>query len=464
MDKASLYKIILIISCVGSLSACTLTLNKAMQGYEKGDYIASIQVITAKLDQKQGYPRDALKKSWMNAIDLSLNQLENLPNNTLDQKLQRLEKIYQARQLVNTGFYASEFSSFVQRYPLNQIQLDIAKLYYEKGNTIGLIDTDSYRLKAEMYERGLHYTNYLDMQSLATKYRKEYSTRRAEEYYSYALGAVKAKDYKAASEYFTQALTAYGNYGDYKDARQQFLKYDKMWRAIEAERLFLQATVKEKNALYKADYRGVSSLYNEAAQIYKPYGDYKNALNLAQLARSKSMITVSYSIHQDRGEDYCGSLYSQRLSERFKSRVESKFGSYPFKLTNSYGANIQINIDYAAYFKEGRQEERNQVQSVLSAQGVENKFNQRTESKRNEYELRASVSARGDLRWDKNITKQVESEQHRIIYTGNVPDGYRDKTEGALKDRNGLCLELITAFERDMDYVFDDIVRQAMRL
>lgn len=464
MAKIKLLKIISILFVVSILPACAVTLDQARQGYDRGDYVASIKVITSKLDQKQEYPRDSLKKSWLNVIHLSLNQLEQLPTNTIDQKIQRLEQINKARELVSGGFYAGEFTGFTQRYPLEQLNLDIAKLYYQKGNNIGLNTTESYRTKAEAYEKGLNYAEYLDMRSLAGKYRKEYSTRLAEEYYKYGLDAVRVKNYKSASEYFSKAITIYANYGEYKDARQQFVKYDKLWRTESAANLFSQAVTKEKLAVRKVDYRDVASLYSGAAKVYQPYGDYKNAGSLATAARNKSMITINYNIHQDRGDDYCGSFNSQRLSERFKSKVEAKFGNYPFELTNSYSADVTINIDYSANYKEGRLDERNQVQSIVNAQGTVMKFNQRTESKKNEYELKAEINSKGDLRVNKSLSRYVESEQSKIVYTGNVPDGYRDKTEGTLKDRNGLCSDLISDFERDLDKALDDISRQAMRL
>lgn len=462
MAKKNFLKIISVIFFLCILSACTL--KQAMQGYEKGDYVASIQVITNKLNQKQGYPRDSLKKSWLNVIDLSLNKLESLPANTLDQKIQRLEKIYQARQLVGSGFYANEFSGFNQRYPLQQINLDLAKLFYEKGNSIQLLTTESYRVKAEAYETGLQHANYLDMASLAAKYRKEYSTRLAADYYQLANQSAKLKNYKTASEYFSKALTAYKSYGEYKDARSQFDKYNKLWRTEEAASLFEKAALKERVATRKVDYREVARLYSEAADVYIPFGDYKNAAGLAKVARNKSIITVAYSIHQDRGDDYCGSAYSQRLSERFKAKLEAKFKGYPYQLTNSMNSDIKINIDYASYFKEGRLEERNQVQSIVDAQGSVWKFNQKNESRKNEYELKADIYTRGHLRINKSVSKQKDSEQINVIYSGNVPAGYKNKTEGSLKDRNGLCLDIIGDVERELDYALDDIARQALRL
>lgn len=462
MTQKNFLQIVTVIFIVCFISACTL--NQALQGYEKGDYIASIQVITKKLDQKQGYPRDSLKQSWINTINLSLNKIENLPAHNVEQKIARLEKIYQARQLVGNGFYANEFAGFNERYPVQQIYLDIARLYYEKGNSIQLLTTESYREKAEAYEAGLRYADYSNMSNLAAQYRKEYATRKAEEYYQQALQQVRVKSYRLASEYFAKTLAIYEKYGDYKDARQQYIKYDKLWRTDEAARLFSQASLKEKSAIRKTEYRDVAALYGEAAKIYQPYGDYKNAASLETAFRNKGLITVSYNIRQDRGEDYCGSFYSHRLSERFKSKLETKFRAYPFRLSNSYRTDININIDYSAYFKEGRLEERNQVQSIVNAQGVVMKFNQRTETRKNEYELKVDISSRGDLSVNRRVNKQVDSTQNKVVYTGNVPDGYRDKTEGSLKDRDGLCQDIIAEVERDIEYALDDIARQALRL
>lgn len=462
MAKQKLLKLTSVIFIISLLPACTL--NQAMRGYDNGDYIGSIKVITNKLDQKQEFPRNSLKQNWLNTIHLSLNQLENLPTYTYDQKIQRLQKIYEARLLVGSGFYANEFDSFNQRYALKQIYLDLAKTYYEKGNSIQLLTTDSYREKAEAYEGGLKYGNYLDTGVLAAKYRKEYSTRLAEDYYQTAQKMVLSKNYKAASEFFSKALSVYANYGDYKDSRQQFTKYNKLWRTEEAERLFQLAASKERSAMRKFDYREVARLYGDAAEVYRPYGSYRNAEGLASAARKKSIITVSYTIRQDRGEDSCGTSYSRQLSQRFKSKIEDKFRAHPYQLTNSYSSNVHINVDYSAYFKEGRLEERNQVQSVVNDQGVTTRFNQRTESRKNQYELNAEIRARGDLSVSRNIREQAESEQIKTFYTGSVPSGYKNKTEGSLKDRNALCSDVIVKIEREIDYALDDIARQALRL
>ena len=141
MGKTFLAKICCIVFCVSTLTACTL--NKAMQSYEKGDYLSSIRIVTNKLNEKQEYPRNSLKKSWLESVHLSLSRIENLPNVSIDQKIKRLETIYQARYLLDAGFYRNEFTAFNQRYPMPSLKLDMAKLYYQKGNAIQLNTTEN---------------------------------------------------------------------------------------------------------------------------------------------------------------------------------------------------------------------------------------------------------------------------------------------------------------------------------
>nr|WP_174507045.1 hypothetical protein [Acinetobacter sp. Marseille-Q1620] len=462
MYKNFLKKAIFSLFLISILSACTL--KKAVRSYENGDYISSIRIVTDRLDEKRDYPRNSLKKSWLNTVYLSLNKIENLPDNSLEQKIQRYEEIYQARNLVGTGFYSNNFTAFNQRYPMPQLKFDIAKLYYEKGNNIKTIVTDNYREKAEAYQNGLKYANYLDMASLAAKYQKEYSSRLASDYYQSALTAVKMKNYKDASENFQKASNAFSNYGSFKDSQQQFVKYDKLWRSEEAEQFFSQAISKDRSATRKADFREAAKLYNDSYEIYLPYGIYKNSVSLRAISKRKGTVNIGYSINQDRGDDSCGSSYSDSLSKRIKRTIEDRFKSYPFELSPIRSADIQLYFDYRTRFQRGNLEQSNQVQSIVDPQGKTVKFNQHNESRRNQYEITMNIEAMGDVQMRKRISKETSSEENKVFYSGAVPQGYRDKTQGSLKNQSDSCLEIISDLEREIDYVLDDIAEQGMRI
>ncbi|TCM63283.1 hypothetical protein EC844_1214 [Acinetobacter calcoaceticus] len=462
MLNLRILRVVSIVCFVVILSACTL--KKATQNYQQGDYIASIKTITDRLNQKQDYPRSALKKSWLDTVHLSIHKIESLPAMSLEQKIERLEKIHQARLLVGSGFYANAFETFNQRYPMVQLKLDIAKLYYEKGNRVQLITTESYREKAEAYQTGLEFAQYADMLDLAIKYRKAYSTRLAEDFYREAQLDVKNKDYKNASQNFSKAVDAYRAYGKYKDAQALFVKYDQLWRADAAAQFMSQAASKEKSAKLKGDFRTVAKLYSEAVAVYQPYGAYKNAASLAATAKNKGMIHIAYTLDQERGEDQCGSAYHQRLSERFKTKIQDRFKSYPFTLSTSGASDVHIYIDYQTYYKAGKLEERNQVQSIVDQQGKEFKFNQRNEYRLNQYEIQIEIESKDGVRLRKRISKDAQAELDKTFYSGLVPEGYKNKTIGALKEQQELCLGVISEVEREVETVLDQIAQQSLKI
>lgn len=463
MGKTFLAKICCIVFCVSTLTACTL--NKAMQSYEKGDYLSSIRIVTNKLNEKQEYPRNSLKKSWLESVHLSLNRIENLPNVSIDQKIKRLETIYQARYLLDAGFYRNEFTAFNQRYPMPSLKLDMAKLYYQKGNAIQLNTTENYRQKAEAYQTGASYADYLDIAKLATRYQFEYATRLAGDYYQSGLLQVRIKNYQAASEDFAKASEAYAAHGKYKDAAQQFSKYDQLWRTEKASQLFLEASQKEKSARYKVDFREISTLYQDANTIYSPYGRYKNSADLARTAAQKGLVRVAYFIDQEKGDDRCGKYSSERLSERFEQEIKTAFKAAPFTLLDRRSdADIVVYFDYSSYYSEGRPEKNNQVQSVLDHQGQVFKFNQQTEFQKNKYEIRLIIESKGAVGLRKVISLEDETEQSKVFYSGDVPAGYRNKSTGTLKKQDELCQGLTDDLERQVNRVLDDIVNRAKRI
>lgn len=463
MGKTFLAKICCIVFSVSTLTACTL--NKAMQSYEKGDYLSSIRIVTNKLNEKQEYPRNSLKKSWLESVHLSLNRIENLPNLSIDQKIKRFETIYQARSLLDAGFYRDEFTAFNQRYPMPSLKLDIAKLYYQKGNAIQLNTTESYKQKADAYQTGASYAEYLDMSKLATRYQFEYATRLAGDYYQSGLLQVRIKDYQAASEDFAKASEAYAAHGNYKDAAQQFSKYDQLWRTEKASELFLQASQKERSARYKVDFRDIAKLYQDANSIYKPYGNYKNAADLAGTATQKGLVRVAYFIEQEKGDDRCGKYSSERLSERFAQELNTAFKAAPFRLMDRRSdADIVVYFDYSSDYSEGRPEKNNQVQSVVDHERQVFKFNQRTEFQKNKYEMRLIIETKGAVSLRKAISLENETEQSKVFYSGDVPAGYRNTTTGTLKNQDELCQGLTEDLQRQVNRVLNDIVSQAKRI
>lgn len=449
----------------GMLLACSTTIGRATDRYNQGDYIGAIQEVTMKLDQKQSYPMNTTKIQWLDTVHQALRGIEAMPANGLDQKMARLERIYQARLLVGKGFYQNEFVGFNDRYPMSSLKQDIAQLYYEKGTLNTGKTTQDYLYRAQTFERGLSYAEYKDIAALAKKNRFEYSKNRAEEHYQDGLSYLKTKEYQLASEAFKQSQQVYSAYGQYKDAQVLAAKYEKIWRTAAAETQFNTATQLMKNARSKADYREVAAEFAKVKSIYAQYGDYKNTNALYTSTYQKGRIYVAYSIDKVKGIDSCGSFRDDDISTHLINALNKQFSTYPYSLsTSKHNADFVIDIEYRNETETSRLDKNTKAQSWVSKEGKEYKFNQQTEHQSNSFTMRIDIDTRGSISSRDQVKLSSSSAYEQIKYTGDVPSGFKNSHSGELLKERALCKETFDDLDRKVKNVFYDIERKARRL
>ncbi len=453
------------LSLLTVLLACTTTSERAAERYQRGDYVGAIREVTYKLDEKKSYPRSSLKKEWLETIHSSIQNIENMPIATLDQKIIRLETVLKARLLTNSGFYSDEFAHFNRYYPMDELKLTIAKLYYEKGTTNQGKTTSDYLYRVEAFAKGLEYAPYKDMEALLKSNRFEYSKSLASDYYVEGQRYVKEKDYERASTAFEKAQSAYSNYGQYKDASELAKKYEKIWRTNAAEVQLIQANKRMEQARTKADYRNAAQEFKKVIDIYSQYGDYKNSRTAYNSARQKGRLNVAYTLDKVRGSNSCGTFSRDDLDKRLEALITKRFSTYPYAIVSSKAsADFIIDISYRNNFEEGKLNKKQQKQSWVDDAGKEHAYVHNSETQENTFDMRIDIETRGDLHSTDSEKFSSSSSYEKHSYTGDVPSNVRNSSKGTTRNNQELCSDTLSDVERKVGNILSDIERKSRRL
>lgn len=429
--------------------------------YEKGDYVSSVERITKTLDKDGKLPSESTTKKMFtliqNSIDAQEAILYEVPDTLYQEKITEYLKVRKIRALLDKKFYSPYFQSFLEKHA--EVDLEIAKQYYAYGNSIIPQKISDYKEKATLFKDGLYYAEYKDMRQLMEENAFKYADLSAEESYLQGQAAVKVQDYKTASEKFSFAYNIYKNYGEYKDSRTLFLKYDELWRNIQAQEYYSEAQRIEGGFIghiKKADYRKAADFYQKAYDVYEPYGDFKSSYNKWKENENKGRVFVYISVDKE-----IGSSQNWDVEAEMIRIVQSHFSDSFFEMTsNSALADVKLSITYESDYEEYEWDE---AREMLDYYG--NEYTEIKEFFENKYQLDVKIRISTKEFSDVDFVSLKVGSSSVEVFRDDDFGHYFQSSDGYEKSENELLRETISGAETRLSstlYSFYTRVKQEL--
>lgn len=451
-------KLQVILSITLLLAACSSTYKVAEKQYETGNYVDAISTVTTSLDTSNSIPLDKAVTIINNSVTQLEKQLDQLPDNDYEGKVIAYKKLYQVKQLLSQKNYSHKFATFNTTYPMEQIKTAIAEQYYLKAKTIQPITPADYQRKINLYQQGLLYNNYKNMQTLLKESQYNYTQLTADDYYQQALNAVKAQQYQSATTYFQKAQDAYKQYGTYKDSQELLAKYDRIWRETAAQQYLLQANKIVADAQHKKDHREASEYFQKAYQSYSTYGNFKNSKELSERQQQLSLIPVYYSATNSGNSIDINYLIGHMLNKYFSS------GDFR-RAENDQKRDFYIKVTYTDGVKNN-----DRIIGVENIQENEYTRCQRTTKLLERiYTIRGSIKVDGKIHYSKSFEIATPSS---LVYTyqqcnplmpsHNKQRGENINSDGTLKSVEMLAKQASNQLEDLLKTEFRKIQQNAL--
>lgn len=235
----------------------------------------------------------------------------------------------------------------------------------------------------------------------------------AKEFYEQGKNFVQMQSYKEAAEAFQNAALVYKPLGKYKDSDNLFSHYDKVYRTNEAEDSYQKGERLAVFAISRFQYRQIAAYYNTALSIYSRYGKYRDADVKAYTYANRGRVKV-----------YCWPYEYQQILKQVTN------GDYISFVYSSSDADVSIDISSTEDFTD-----RDKSITNESKTKKEKKYNVKTKTIQNKLILNTEIMVKGLLHYYNSFTVEETSSKVSYSYSGNVPKGYRNHTEGYLKSR-----------------------------
>ncbi|RKS85181.1 hypothetical protein DES39_1690 [Orbus hercynius] len=416
----------------------------AQDAYKEGQYVESIELAALSVEEKGESKLDAADLEEFRTLVGNVmahyeNQLLTANRTDYASRINSYEALLQIKNRLSNRFYSQQVYFFNNKYDIKQLRQVIAEEYYVYGNSIDAKDGDSYRLKTNLYRKGLEQYNYKDIEALYNKTNKKYMQVAAKEYYDKGTILAESGLYQYAAESFASASEVYKPLGKYKNSDELFVVYDKKYRAIEAGKLYQQAEAIRKSATTHAEYREIAQLYHDAGEIYQPYGDYKGSAKLFEQYQQKGQLRIYFP----------PSKYSQLIQANLKD-------DYIKFVTNPSTADLVINIKEQSRYRElppdisKKAMSENLVEKTINetnADGVTQSkdvyktyyYNLQTTVLENTFELTTDIDVSGIYRYKDSDQIRKSSSMTKYAYSGQVPNNYRDHNSGSYVSQNKLA-------------------------
>lgn len=405
MNIAKLLTIMLSLLFISACSSFNANY-KAKQLHDKGDYFASTITL---IDYLKKNADDVPSKDMVNLINSNILKIQNQLNNTATTDYDTKIKHYLDLRAITLAVENANLTHKPVNLtvtPLSLTDINLAELYYLKGNAISPTRNEDYLAKAQLYQQGLQYYKYKDMQKLMEQNQFTYYSNLAEENYQMALLDIQIKNYQRACEYLEKTIDNYQNYGDYKDSKQLFAKYDPIWRKEKASQLYNQATALTNKANSTADYKNIRDYYEQAYLVYSRYGKFKDSEALAD--------KYDHLWCQSLANDYYNQADSYRRQQTKKGfRTAAKYYQQAFDSYSRYGSFKDsvslakqmveqgiINIDY---YSTHYSDADNTVSRAIESVFADSEFN--INSSTNDFTIKADL-AMDTKEFDKIISER----------------------------------------------------------
>lgn len=408
-------------------SACAL--QSAQRQLDKERYVESIGTLVEDLNKRQSFSSERHKQKVLLLVNQSLQGIEGLPQVTNYQRTQRNEQLLSANQLLSDGYFAKEFSVFLQRYPQTKLRENIAQGYYQQAVAIPEDSHYAYQQKSVLLARGAQYADSQRLLKLSREYAQKYAFAEADLAYQEGLKRQAVQDCKAAASQYLQAQNIYAEFGPFKDSQTRFKRVDEAWRKLEMQHLFnLGQTMLNNADGSKAQQREIAHHFANADRIYQNYGGNPQAKALAEVSWAKGVITIGYKI------DHKVNAYNPELEKIIIDSLKTQF-SHDFYLIrpNSRG-DITFILEYGTGYKEETGRKQQQNKQYTNQEGTVFNYTEQSQTFTNNYEIRLEVSSVGEIRTQENIIENAGSTASTVKYSGQVPTGWSDKAQALKKE------------------------------
>lgn len=424
---------LLVVLFVFLLTACSS--RTAEDAYKEGKYLESIDLIAEYVEDKGEAKLDAedlerFRKIVSNVMAHYENQLLIAERTDYASRITSYEALLTMKNRLSNRFYSQQVYFFNNKYDIKQLRQLIAEEYYLYGNSINATDAKSYYLKASLYRNGMEQYKYKDIEKLYNQANTKYMQVAAQEYYEQGVKFAAADLYKDAAEYFAKAAEVYKPLGKYKDSEQLFVVYDKKYRLNEAQNFYQQAEDIKSIADTRFEYRQMAALYNDAATIYLPYGDYKNSAKLAKEYQQKGILKIyipvnhyNALIEKKISADYIQFVNKASLADlTIDITAKSRYNEYPQSPTmKAISENI---LDKTVTLKnpDGTTDTKDIYKTYY--------YNLQSTTLINVLELNTDINVSGLYKYNQTNFVKKSSNMTKYVYSGDVPNKYSNYTAG----------------------------------
>ncbi|WP_085247790.1 hypothetical protein [Gilliamella mensalis] len=456
-------RIIIAIFFMFLLTACHI--RTAEDAYKEGKYLESINLLGDSIEDKD--PAEFGKQDIQRLQNIVSNVMQhyetsllNTNNSDYATRIKCYENLLAMKMRLTDRFYSQEISFFDNKYDTTQLQQNIAKEYYNYGNSITGTDSESYRIRADLYGKGLEQYNYKNIESLYNNANTKYMQLAAKEYYDQGKMLERQGNYQAAAEAFNNASAVYEPLGKYKDSDKLSIDNDRKYSTQQAEIAYEQAQQLAKTATHRYQFREIAKYYASAASTYRQYGSFRDANSQADKYTKKGKIKVYYNSLE---------LKSFVLDILSKDFIE-------FVIYQPSQADITIRITTNVEFADLGQSVNNETKTeqvfdkfveVSDENGnkkqvktyKDQQFNLKTVTHSNKLTLTTEIDVHGVYSYSKKFDIVQTSAKHDYIYSGNVPSNLRNHSEGVLKTKDSLLQAAKEQQLTELKSRFDDIIR-----
>lgn len=386
------------------VASCSHT-RTSEEAYAEGFYLESINLLAVDIEEKGATKfkqNDANHlRDLVNKVMLKYEtDLSNFKSTDFDNRAMTYDKLLEMRSRLSNRFYSQEVSFFLDKYTSSKLQENMAKIYYEKGNLIVGKNGESYKNKADLYRKGLDIYNYKDIEKLYKLYNTKYIQTTARELYNAAKLYAKQGDYQAAAIHFENVIGVYKPLGKYKDSEKLAKYYDNLY------------------------------LTKSAKKTYSNTSDYMRKSKVRVHCRSSEC------------ENFLGGVT----------------GQYNYAEQDS-NADVYIDISSSVDYSDRDGSVTNESKTER-----DQKFNVKIETLKNKLTLTTDIRASGLINYSNSFKIEKTSSQINYSYSGDVPSGYYDHSEGNLKDQYQLSNEARSEQESELGNEFSRIFSEIERL
>ncbi|MFQ1041224.1 hypothetical protein [Gilliamella sp. CG16] len=437
-------RIVLAILLVFCLTACHV--RTADQAYNEGKYVESISLLTATIGEKgEAKFNEESAEKLRGLVSNVMKHYETIINSSASTDYQARIDSYESLRKINlmliNRFYSQTVAFFNDKYPVSKLDQLIAKEYYDYGNSIKGTDSESYKIKADLYLKGSERYKYKDIFTLYKNAKKQHLDIEAKQHYDLGKTFSQQGSYHEASLEYLKAWEVYKPIGEYKDSFKLYEDNKRKHVTALAKEYYEKASSLEKIAYKREIYREAAKYYEAANSAYEQFGSYRDASARASRCKLKGRVNVYV-----KDSDYL-------------SWVKQVFNAdYIYFVDHSSQANIIIDINAKSDYIHMKPYEKNEVKTEKYVERMsektddkgnkikvpiykEQKFNLKTITNSKKYIFTTDIEITGEISNSKRLISEAISSKTDYIYSGDVPSKFHNSQAGEWKSKSTLKSE-----------------------